>query len=51
MQDVIQILTGCFFPLVLALFAEVAKINDQTFAGEAKCWMKMFDLDQTWEAI
>ena len=46
-SDVTQIrfLIGCFFRLGLAL------VNDQTFAREAKCWMKMFDRDQTWEAI
>lgn len=24
-------------------------LNDQTFTCEARCWMKMFDLDQTQE--
>ena len=44
-SDVSQIrfLIGCFFPLGL--------VSDQTFAREAKCWMKMFDLDHTWEVI
>ena len=29
----------------------MAWLNEQTFAREPKCWMKMFDLDQTWKAI
>ena len=33
------------------LFCSKRWPDDQTFAREAKCWMKMFDLDQTWETI
>ena len=50
-SDVAQFrfLIGCFFPLGLVMFAEVAKRSN--ICLETKCWMEMFDLDQTSESI
>ena len=40
-----------FFSIIVFVARNMGWINDQTFACEAKCWMKMFDQDEKWETI
>ena len=44
--SLIPFLIDCLFLLEQALLAKVAK-----FVRLAKCWVKMFDLDQFWNTI
>lgn len=51
LHENVMLFIGCFFPTwAWAAFLQ-RWLNDQKFAHEAKCSMKMFELSETWQTI